>query len=67
LKSFIPASAGEVVPIQWDISSFLALRHQMEWQGKWRVRPALRAANRTDGQISYQLFFLYELTGEEES
>jgi hypothetical protein len=24
LKSFIPASAGEVVPIQWDIGSFFA-------------------------------------------
>jgi hypothetical protein len=26
LKSFIPASEGDVVPIQWDIGSFLAPR-----------------------------------------
>jgi hypothetical protein len=63
LKSFIPASEGDVVPIQWDIGSFL------NPAGTSRVterRVPLRSAraNRTSVQFLGYSLLLAGLTGK---
>src|SRR6185437_4380948 len=64
LKSDMPASAGEVVPIQCDVGSFLALRNS-GCRVRSNLTRSLREINRSSDQISFQSFRLYQVTGEE--
>src|SRR5271155_4083182 len=63
LKSFIPASEGDVVPIQWDIGSFLnPAGTSRVTEGRVPARSA--RANRTDVQLLGYSLLLSGLTGK---
>jgi hypothetical protein len=63
LKSFIPASEGDVVPIQWDIGSFLnPAGTSRVIEGRVPARSA--RANRTSVQFLGYSLLLSEMTGK---
>src|ERR1700675_2007611 len=63
LKSFIPASEGDVVPIQWDIGSFLnPAGTSRVTEGRVPARSA--RANRTDVQLLGYSLLLAHWTGK---
>jgi hypothetical protein len=64
LKSFIPASEGDVVPIQWDMGSFLNPAGTSRVT-EGRVPAHSARANRTDVQLLGYSLLLAQMTGKD--